>query len=328
MEEKDEKTLGAYLARYDEGFVHILTRLFHGSIGEPYLSDLLSRKNLPYFYTAFTDPKSDLDNNYLFLRTVGHVSYEKILVWYLSRRVPGIFTKNGQKIATILKSQIASSKKLGYFMQTYYSDLWDYISMGMATHIDLTYPISDDRKESESREKEVLEDRNVIFQSILESIFGAVEFILDQKEQGLGNIILTKWISDIFDVMNMDFNVNPAHHKHPKTKLNDILVHFNVQPKTAGKFEYTTTIDPTSTEKSRRFITEVKQVIYIAPQPPIIILMGTGKDRDAKVSEKNAAMDTLHRIKNEGLSIYHTFSRNLSKVHVDVLDSDPLHPYD
>lgn len=327
MEEKADDMIGSYNAQYDDRFIHLLTELFQfrQSIDEPYLSYLLSKKNRSYFYTAFTDPKSDLDNNYLFFRTVGHVSYEKILVWYLSHRVPGIFTKNGQKIATILKSQIASSKKLGYFMQTYYAELWNYISMGMSTHLDLSIP-ADGIKDKE-KEKEVMEDRHVIFQSILESIFGAVEYILDQKEQGLGNIILTKWIFNIFDEMKIDFNVNPAHHKHPKTKLNDILVHFNVQPKTAGKFEYTTTIDPSSTEKSRRYITEIKQVIF-TPVQPIVIIMGHGKDRESKTSEKNAALETLRRIKKEGLSVYHTMSRNLTKVNVDVLSDDPLQPYD
>jgi hypothetical protein len=323
MEEvKEDNVLGLYTVQYDQTFIDHLTKMLSISIPEKYIRFLLQDKNMSYFFTAFTDPKADLDNNYLFLRTVGHVSYEKILVWYLSRKVPGIFTKNGQKIATILKSQIASSKKLGFFMQRYHPQLWDYISMPLTDHNNLVLSPS----LTEIERQEIIDDRHVIFQSIFESVFGAIELLLDQKEIGMGNIILTEWFGKIFDdYIPIDFNVNPIHHKHPKTKLNDILVRYNIAPSSAGKFEYSTTADPSSTEKSKRFITEIRQVNNAVP---ISTIMGYGKSRDNKVSEKYAALECLKYIKANGLPVYNSVTRKITNVHVNVLDTDPLDPYD
>lgn len=293
MNEDDVKqNLNVYFANYDASFSDELRKLFIISIPEQYIDYLLSEKCLPYFVTAFTHTSADLNNNFLFLKTIGHVSCQKSLVWYLFRKYKSV--SQGQKLYTILKNTLSDAKKLGSVLNTHFSSLFDYISIEDSYRNILTI-----RQDMPDYEKdEVTIERNELLQEIFEAIFGAVEFLLDQYQLGTGNIIVYDWFTTLFDsyVSIETYGMNMDAMKDPKNKINDLFL--TNQPN-AGKVEYRSDIDPIrSTETIKRYVTELWQTIGSNS-----FLIGRGQHKIKSVSEKNAAIAALKNIKQKGLVI-------------------------
>ncbi len=291
-EDEVKQNLNVYFANYDASFSDELRKLFIISIPEPYIDYLLSESCLPYFVTAFTHTSADLNNNFLFLKTIGHVSCQKSLVWYLFRKYKSV--SQGQKLYTILKNTLSDAKKLGYIINTYFPSLFNYMSIEESYRTNLV--IHDDMKDYEKDELTI--ERNELFQELFEAIFGAVEFLLDQYKQGTGNIIVYDWFVKLFDsyVTIETYGMNMDAMKDPKNKINDLFL--TNQP-SAGKVEYRSDIDPVrSTELVKRYITELWQTIGSNS-----FVIGRGQHKVKSVSEKNAAIAALKNIKQKGLVV-------------------------
>lgn len=310
MNEDDVKqNLNVYFANYDASFSDELRKLFMISIPDSYIDYLLSEKCLPYFVTAFTHTSADLNNNFLFLKTIGHVSCQKSLVWYLFRKYKSV--AQGQKLYTILKNTLSDAKKLGYIINTYFPSLFNYMSIEESYRTNLR--IVDDMKDYEKDELAI--ERNELFQDLFEAIFGAVEFLLDQYCQGTGNIIVYEWFTKLFDsyvtIETYDMNVDAM--KDPKNKINDLFL--TNQPN-AGKVEYRSEIDPVrSTELVKRYVTELWQTIGSNS-----FVIGRGQHKVKSVSEKNAAVNALRNIKHKGLFVRH-YSGTIN-IQIPILKND------
>ncbi len=290
-EDEVKQTSNVYFATYDQTFIDELKKLFEVSIPSQYVDYLLSDSCLPYFITAFTHTSADLNNNFLFLKTIGHVSCQKSLVWYLFRKYKSAF--HGQKLYTILKNTLSDAKKLGFIINNYFSSLFNYVSIEESYRNMLA--VHQDMKEYEK--DEITIERNELLQEIFEAIFGAVEFLLDKYKLGTGNIIVYNWFVKLFDsyVTIETYGMNMDAMKDPKNKINDLFLVNSA----AGKVEYRSDIDPVrSTELTKRYITELWQTIGSNS-----FIIGRGQHKIKSISEKNAAINALKNIKQKGLVI-------------------------
>ena len=286
----------------DETFRDAITRLLSIGLSDDEISYLLVDKNMSYFSTAFTHESANSNNNQNFLRTIGHFSYQKTLIWYISRNVPNIFTKDGQKIATIIKNNIAKYKKLGEFINTFFKDFLQYltISTSILSHFN----------DEKSDKYEILEE-------LCEAIFGAIEFLLDEKRQGLGNALLYQLTVSIFEkYIKLNFDSNIDNIKDTKTKINEIFMNNKV----AGRVEYKDMTSSTHLDEISLYAIELHQVFPNNQS----FLIGRGSDIKKINAEQKAALNALFTIKNKGLLSYNFMSRQYFTTKLHSLENEPI----
>ena len=83
--DEEKKNFGIYVGLRDDSFKSLISNIL-GDISSKYKRVLLLDSSMSYFSTAFTHPNADFNNNYNFLKALGHVSFQKNIVWYLSRK--------------------------------------------------------------------------------------------------------------------------------------------------------------------------------------------------------------------------------------------------
>jgi dsRNA-specific ribonuclease/SAM-dependent methyltransferase len=260
----------------DMTFRDAIRRLLSISMSEENIDYLLNDKNISYFSTAFTHESASSYNNQNFLRTIGHFSYEKTVIWHLSRTIPNIFTKEGQKIATIFKNNITKDKKLGDFLHTFFGDFLEFLTInnGFLSRV--------------VNKAEILEE-------LCEAIFGAVEFLMDDVREGLGNALMYQLIVAIFEkYMKLTFDTNIDNVKDTKTKLNDIFMRNKAS---YGKIEYR---DVSSSLNVTDIGLYAIQAVQILPNQQAYII-GLGSDSKKIDAEQKAALDAMFHIKQDGI---------------------------
>lgn len=262
----DEKIVfGIYLGLRDDSFKDLISNILRISPEyNSYKTKLLEDSSLSYFSTAFTHPNADSNNNYNFLKALGHVSFQKNIVWYLSRKkvVVNDKTKLDQ---TITDYKIRLIKSLGKITV---NNIFDFIS------IDKKYKnyIQGNTKTEEQ-----------IIQSVLEAFFGAVELILDRDYGiGVGNQIVYDCITNTFDQF---VELEEVIEKDPKTKINEIFIsHKNILGTTNyQQVDY----------KDGIYYIDLYQVLPNGRR----ILLGQGIDKPKRQAEKNAAKQALDKNK-------------------------------
>lgn len=259
----------------DMTFRDAIRRLLSISLSSSDIDYLLQDKNISYFSTAFTHESASTYNNQNFLRTIGHFSYEKTVIWHLSRVIPNIFTKGGQETATIHKNKITKDKELGKFLNTFFSDFLDFLTINTSV---LSRAIN---------KSEILEE-------LCEAIFGAVEFLMDDVQEGLGNALMYQLTVTILDkYMKLTFDTNIDNVKDTKTKLNEI---FMKNKASAGRVDY---IDVSADLNLNEIgLYAIRAVQTVAGQTFII---GMGSDIKKINAEQKAALNAMFMIKNNGL---------------------------
>jgi len=168
-------------------------------IKKEYVKMLTSPFSMSYYNTAFTDPSYDNENNYLFLRALGKLTYDKILVWYLFERFPYV---NQEKLTQLKIIFVSANINL----------LKDEISK---------YILHDP--------KIILGDK--IYQNVFEAMIASTEFVMNQKYKfGVGNVVvkkICKYYLDQFDIVFSEqadtIIINGVEHplKDFKTKLKE-----------------------------------------------------------------------------------------------------------
>jgi dsRNA-specific ribonuclease len=260
---EDEKiasaTFGIYNGLRDDSFKEFIKNILK-DVSPKYKKILLSDSSLSYFSTAFTHPNANFNNNYIFLRSLGHVSFQKNTVWYLSKNkiVLQDKTKLDQSI-TDYKSRII--KSLGKFSE---NNIFDFISIEKKYK---NYILGNTKNE----------EQNIQF--VLEAFFGAVELILDRDFGiGVGNQVVYDLISKIFDQY---VELDEVIEKDPKTKLNEIFIN----NKTILGTPFYEQVD----YKDGIYYIELYQVLPNSKR----ILIGKGIDKPKRQAEKNAAKQAL-----------------------------------
>ena len=259
--EDEKKNFGIYIGLRDESFKSLISNIV-GDIPSKYRKVLLSDSSMSYFSTAFTHPNADFHNNYNFLKALGHVSFQKNIVWYLSRKK--IITNDKTKLEkTITEYKIRLIKSLGKITV---DNIFDFIS------VDKKYK-SNMQGNTEAEEK--------IIQTTLEAFFGAVELILDREFTiGTGNYIFYDCITKLFDkYVELEENIE----KDPKTKLNELFItHKNILGN--PKYEQVDYKDGVYTIN----------LFQILPNG-VKLLIGQATDKPKRQAEKNAAKQAIDR---------------------------------
>ena len=259
--EDEKKNFGIYIGLRDESFKSLISNIV-GDIPSKYRKVLLSDSSMSYFSTAFTHPNADFHNNYNFLKALGHVSFQKNIVWYLSRKK--IITNDKTKLEkTITEYKIRLIKSLGKITV---DNIFDFIS------VDKKYK-SNMQGNTEAEEK--------IIQTTLEAFFGAVELILDREFTiGTGNYIVYDCITKLFDkYVELEENIE----KDPKTKLNELFItHKNILGN--PKYEQVDYKDGVYTIN----------LFQILPNG-VKLLIGQATDKPKRQAEKNAAKQAIDR---------------------------------
>jgi dsRNA-specific ribonuclease len=259
--EDEKKNFGIYIGLRDESFKSLISNIL-GDIPSKYRKVLLSDSSMSYFSTAFTHPNADFHNNYNFLKALGHVSFQKNIVWYLSRKK--IITNDKTKLEkTITEYKIRLIKSLGKITV---DNIFDFIS------VDKKYK-SNMQGNTEAEEK--------IIQTTLEAFFGAVELILDREFTiGTGNYIVYDCITKLFDkYVELEENIE----KDPKTKLNELFItHKNILGN--PKYEQVDYKDGVYTIN----------LFQVLPNG-VKLLIGQATDKPKRQAEKNAAKQAIDR---------------------------------
>jgi dsRNA-specific ribonuclease len=259
--EDEKKNFGIYIGLRDESFKSLISNIV-GDIPSKYRKVLLSDSSMSYFSTAFTHPNADFHNNYNFLKALGHVSFQKNIVWYLSRKK--IITNDKTKLEkTITEYKIRLIKSLGKITV---DNIFDFIS------VDKKYK-SNMQGNTEAEEK--------IIQTTLEAFFGAVELILDREFTiGTGNYIVYDCITKLFDkYVELEENIE----KDPKTKLNELFItHKNILGN--PKYEQVDYKDGVYTIN----------LFQLLPNG-VKLLIGQATDKPKRQAEKNAAKQAIDR---------------------------------
>jgi dsRNA-specific ribonuclease len=249
-----------YVGLRDDSFKELIFVILGNVSSEKYKKTLLSDLSMSYFSTAFTHPSADSQNNYNFLKALGHVSFQKNIVWYLSRNKMILDKTKLEKIITDYKIRLI--KSLGKIIV---HNIFDYIT------IDKKY-------------KSLLIDsgnEEKIIQAILESFFGAVELVLDMKHSiGTGNQVVYESVTSIFDRY---IELEETIEKDPKTVLNEIFIS---NKKILGNPEYEEVEN-----KDGVYYINLYQVLPNKQK----FLLGQAVDKPKKQAEKNAAKNALER---------------------------------
>jgi dsRNA-specific ribonuclease len=257
---EEEKGFGIYVGLRDDSFKELIFTILGEVSSEKYKKTLLSDLSMSYFSTAFTHPSADSENNYNFLKALGHVSFQKNIVWYLSRNKMILDKTKLDKIITDYKIRLI--KSLG---KVIVYNIFDYITIDKKTKLSIT--------ESGNDEK--------IVQAVLESFFGAVELVLDLKHSiGTGNQVVYESVTSIFDRY---IELEETLEKDPKTTLNEIFIN---NKKFLGTPEYEETEN-----KDGIYYINLYQVLPNKQK----ILIGQAADKPKKQAEKNAAKQALER---------------------------------
>jgi dsRNA-specific ribonuclease len=272
--DEEKNNFGIYIGIRGEPFKELISNIL-GDVPKKYKQTLLSDVSMSYFSTAFTHPNADSQNNYNFLKTLGHVSFQKNIVWYLSRKKVVVNDKTKLE-KTITDYKIRLIKSLGKII---FKNIFEFIS------IDKKYNIAGN-----------IEYEEKVIQSVLEAFFGAVELILDRDFTiGLGNQIVYECINRLLDEY---VELEESIEKDPKTKLNEIFIG---KKNTLGVPKYEE-VD----YKDGLYYINLYQVLPNNQK----ILIGHSADKPKKLAEKNAAKEAIER---NLFYTYNTFTRKISE---------------
>jgi len=258
----EEKNFGIYVGVRDKSFEILISNIL-GDISSKYKRSLLSDSSMSYFSTAFTHPNADFNNNYNFLKALGHVSFQKNIVWYLSRKKVIVSDKTKLE-KTITDYKIRLIKSLGKITV---ENIFDFISIDKKHKNNI-------QGNTESEEK--------ITQTTLEAFFGAVELILDREFGiGTGNRIVYDCITNLFDkYVELEENIE----KDPKTKLNELFItHKNI----LGTPKY----EEVDYKEGGIYTINLFQILPNGQK----LLIGQGTDKPKRQAEKKAAKQAIDR---------------------------------
>jgi len=260
--EEEKNTFGIYIGVRDESFKDLISNILGEDLSKKYKKTMLCDSSLSYFSTAFTHPNADFHNNYNFLKALGHVSFQKNIVWYLSRNKIVVSDKSKLE-KTITDYKIRLIKSLGKMTVM---NIFDFISI-------------DNKYKTNVQGNQDAEEK--IIQAVLEAFFGAVELILDRDYGiGVGNKIVYGCINRLFDEY---IEIEESIEKDPKTKLNEIFIS-NKNILGVPRYEQV----------------EYKDGIYSMNLFQILpngqkILIGQGVDKPKRQAEKNAAKQAIDK---------------------------------
>lgn len=167
-----------YYGKRDATFISLLENVI--KIGSIKFTSILSNRDVVKMFTdAFTHESVNKYNNYEFYETLGDVTLNKCVLWYISRRFPQINCPEGSDILTKLKIKTIKSESFAAIADSLH--FWDFIS------------VDESLRSEPNKKRSILED-------VCESFFGVLELAIDQStRQGMGYNVCYKILSALLD---------------------------------------------------------------------------------------------------------------------------------
>lgn len=262
----------AFQAPRDETFKMFINNILkdYANISEKNRDEILDKEGLSIYYTAFTSPSFNPENNYEFLETLGDSTLNKAIMWYLSRRFPFINTTDGIDILTRLKIKFIQKKSFASLSEKL--GFWPFIS----TNFNRSVP----------------EDMTNTLEDVFESFFGATEMIIDKKYNiGTGYKICYKIVSRLLDKINISINYEDL--VDAKTRLKELVDHN--KHKGIGTIEYIK-FDADSCKYNKICKSSVRH----NPEKGNPVIIGLGEGYKYEEAEQMAANRALEILKTQG----------------------------
>ncbi len=245
-------------------FKALLISLFEkAEIPNKYINKLLSEKYISLFITSFTHPSMG-GNNYEIFEFLGDLSYNKIVGYYIVRKFKQLFDPEAIGVLSRLKIHIIQSKKMS----------------SMAFKLGLNKFI----RYNPLNPKTGVIDINKLAEDVFESLFGVLEWILDEEIGiGAGNIFCYKLVSKLLD--EYDFTtLNYTDIVDPYTILKEIF---------DKNKQYLGTQNITYTKLEDRIIA----TITTSSKNEIL---GRGEGKDQNEAKNSAANQAINNLKKKG----------------------------
>jgi len=247
-------------------------------------------QNMTQLMYAFTHKSYDPINNYEYYETLGDVTLNKCVVWYLHKRFPSIrSSENPSRVMTSLKTKNISAfvfSKLADFLQ-----LEKYIRYR---------PIFDIKK----RRTIVID--NKMKTDVFESLFGTLEDIINNTEQmmGIGEVPIYNILSTLIDqIKHISLNIEDL--VDDKSKISEI---FSKMKDTAEhQFVYKEVLKPniTNPEVTEKFYQVSLKLKFKNPynsSDTVSYETQMKESRKKLEAEKMVAKDALTFLKTYGIS--------------------------
>jgi dsRNA-specific ribonuclease len=247
-------------------------------------------QNMTQLMYAFTHKSYDPINNYEYYETLGDVTLNKCVVWYLHKRFPSIrSSENPSRVMTSLKTKNISAfvfSKLADFLQ-----LEKYIRYR---------PIFDIKK----RRTIVID--NKMKTDVFESLFGTLEDIINNTEQmmGIGEVPVYNILSTLIDqIKHISLNIEDL--VDDKSKISEI---FSKMKDTAEhQFIYKEVLKPNAanpevTEKYYQVSLKLKFKNPYNANDTVSYETQMKESRKKLEAEKMVAKDALTFLKTYGIS--------------------------
>lgn len=202
-----------YRAPRDQSFREMLEKVISLGMSPEKTREIIS-KGLDRFSTAFTHSSFDPNHNYEFWETLGDVTLNKCVLWYISRRFPQLNGPDGSDLLTRLKIKIIKTESFS----------------AIAKQLDFSRFISIDKAEYRTKtEEQVLED-------VFEAFTAVLEFTVDERfGEGFGYKVCYTILSTLLDHSAITLSYDDI--MDYKTRLKEL---FDAFKNILGNVEYTT----------------------------------------------------------------------------------------
>ena len=255
-----------YRAPRDNTFKEMIEKVLRNRISQPYIDTILSAEGMTYFSKAFTHTSVDPVNNYEFLETLGDLTLNKCVLFYLCRRFPQLNCPAGSDMISKLKISTIKSESFANIAESI--GFWTFISVDQTLRGD---PLN---------KRKTLED-------VCESFFGVLELLGDKYFTiGIGYELCYKIVSFILDQkeISLDYEENVDAITRVKETFD------------AYTFLGTISYQPSKSPDGRIIVNA-----YQTNPATKVINLGNGSGNDIKEAKQHAAKQVLAYLKSKGI---------------------------
>lgn len=255
-----------YQAPRDHTFKEMIEKVLRNRISQKYIDTILTPEGMTHFSKAFTHSSVDPVNNYEFLETLGDLTLNKCVLFYLCRRFPQLNCPAGSDMISKLKISTIKSESFANIAESI--GFWTFISLDQTLRSD---PIS---------KRKTLED-------VCESFFGVLELLGDKYFTiGIGYELCYKIVSFILDKkeISLDYEENVDAITRVKETFD------------AYTFLGTISYQPSKTQDGRIIVN-----VYQTTPENNVTNLGNGYGNDIKEARQDAAKQVLSHLKSKGI---------------------------
>lgn len=281
-----------YYGKRDHTFISLLENVI--KLGSSKFTYILNNPEvIKMFSDAFTHKTINAYNNYEFYETLGDVTLNKCVLWYISRRFPQINCPDGSDILTKLKIKTIKSESFASIADSL--QFWDFISVEQSLRLNT------------NKKRSILED-------VCEAFFGVLELAIDQEtRQGMGYNVCYKILSVLLDKTEIKISYDEI--VDNKTRVKEI---YDAYSKIMGgtiQYKFQCIYCKSEFMKDQQLEDHFDKCVRIRNQPRIYtsityhissdgknnpLAMATASGQNPQQAEQNVAKQTLVYLTNNG----------------------------